>query len=70
MVDVSFVKGRGGLTDRSGSKRVLQHIGGDESDITESGIHFNGADDYLTIKNFDYAGDGTFTISFWFKKEK
>eukprot|EP01048_Picozoa_sp_COSAG05_P001618 COSAG05_NODE_56_length_23335_cov_15.221338_5_plen_454_part_00 len=70
MVDVSFLKGKGGLVDRSGNQRVLKHVGGDESDITESGIHFNGADDYLTIKNFDYAGDGTFTISFWFKKEK
>jgi hypothetical protein len=67
VVDVSFIND---LTERSGQNHVVTHVGGYPSDIGPSGIHFDGNGDYLTIADFDYEVDGTFTISFWFTKER
>ena len=70
LVDISFVKGKGGLSDRSSHKRSLTYSHGSTSKgSTSSGIHFDGDNDGVTIQSFDYASDGAFTISFWFMKE-
>ncbi len=33
-------------------------------------LHFDGRDDHLRIKDFDYAITGEFTLSFWFRANK
>eukprot|EP01049_Picozoa_sp_SAG25_P021651 SAG25_NODE_8163_length_436_cov_0.765579_1_plen_112_part_01 len=60
----------GGMKDLSGNSRNLVHTGGSNADISMRGLHFNGNADYLIVKDFDYETDATFTVSFWFTKEK
>lgn len=33
------------------------------------GAHFDGSGDYLSVPNFEYATDGTFSLAMWFTKE-
>ena len=35
-----------------------------------NGVHFDGYGDYMTVPNFGYAADASFTIGFWLTKER
>ena len=58
------------LEDGSGNGLTVTHTGGYEAEIGASGVHFDGNGDYVTVETFDYASDGTFSVSLWFTKEQ
>eukprot|EP01043_Picozoa_sp_COSAG02_P057026 COSAG02_NODE_6857_length_3324_cov_17.657674_2_plen_808_part_01 len=66
LVEVSFIND---ATDTSGNGRVITHTGGNDDEIGPTGAHFDGNGDYLTISDFQYESDATFSVSFWFTKE-
>ena len=65
MLDITFLNE---TTDRSGNGHVASTNG--NAQVMRDGIHFDGAGDDVAVSNFDYARDGTFTISLWFTKEQ
>jgi hypothetical protein len=64
--DFSFLQGS--LTDRSGNGRVATLQGNAHVDM--DGATFDGDGDDIRVANFQYAADGTFSVSLWFTKEQ
>lgn len=58
----------GNTQDVSGRGRTLTLSG--HSHVGIDGATFDGNGDDITISNFEYAADGTFSVSFWFTKEQ
>ena len=58
----------GNTQDTSGNGRTLTLSG--HSHVGIDGASFDGEGDDISISNFDYASDGTFSVSFWFTKEQ
>ena len=54
-------------TDTSGNGLSLNSTG--HAHIGIDGATFDGTGDDISITNFEYASDGTFSVSFWFTKE-
>ena len=63
---IPFVAPAGGLLDSVGESTVTLH---GNATISNCGLSVDGAGDYVTIPNFDYASDGSFTLGYWFTKE-
>ena len=66
-VEADFSLLDGDAADSSGNARYLTLNG--DAHIGVDGAFFDGSGDDITIGNFDYASDGTFSVSFWFSKE-
>jgi ABC-type branched-subunit amino acid transport system substrate-binding protein len=70
MLDITFLKvndSDDGETDRSGHGHQVTFSGA--AAVEADGAHFGSEGDDISISNFEYARDGTFTVSFWFTKE-
>ena len=61
---VSFL---GSANDTSGHNRSVVLQG--QPTVTAGGVRFDGQDDCISVPNFEYAGDASFTVSFWMTKE-
>jgi hypothetical protein len=63
-LDILFI---GDYHDRSPNAHTVT-LGG-RAAVDADGAHFDNQGDFITIENFDYASDGSFSISFWMTKE-
>jgi hypothetical protein len=63
-----FLLLNGDTEDASGNGHSLTLSG--HSHMGMDGAFFDGEGDDISISNFDYASDGTFSVSFWFTKEE
>eukprot|EP01052_Picozoa_sp_SAG31_P000049 SAG31_NODE_2_length_46263_cov_45.908043_19_plen_1319_part_00 len=64
-VDITFLDGD--ALDRSGNSHLVIKNG--NAFVSRYGAQFDGDGDDISIANFDYARDGSFTMSLWFTKE-
>jgi len=62
-LDVTFI---GDKADRSGNNHTLTLKG--HAQVDADGAHFDGDGDYITVDNFVYSDDGTFTVALWMTK--
>ena len=61
-LDVTFI---GDTMDRSGNKHHVRVV---NASVDTNGAHFDGDGDYITVKSFEYAADGRFTVAMWMTK--